>query len=85
MMLHTFIKFKIFKLSLLGALSARLVLTLIAKEMRKNKKRTKPTYSLFLEEYRYYAQNSIITAILYNFRHVTIIHSVFNLFTNWTI
>ncbi len=37
-MLHTFIKFKILKLSLLSALSAGIVLTLIAKEMRKNKK-----------------------------------------------
>ena len=38
MMLHTFIKFKILKLSLLSAFSAGVVLTLIAKEMRKNKK-----------------------------------------------
>lgn len=37
-MLHAFIKFKILKLSLLSALSAGIVLTLIAKEMRKNKK-----------------------------------------------
>ena len=37
-MLHTFIKFKLFKLSLLGALSAGIVITLIAKEMRKNEK-----------------------------------------------
>ena len=37
-MLHTFIKFKILKLSLLSALSAGVVLTLLAKEMRKNKK-----------------------------------------------
>ncbi len=37
-MLHTFIKFKILKLSVLSALSAGVVLTLLAKEMRKNKK-----------------------------------------------
>ena len=37
-MLHTLIKFKILKLSLLSALSAGIVLTLIAKEMRKKKK-----------------------------------------------
>ena len=37
-MLHTFIKFKILKLSLLSALSAGIVLTLVAKEVRKNKK-----------------------------------------------
>ena len=36
-MLHTFIKYKLLKLSLLGALSAAVVVTLIAKEMRKNK------------------------------------------------
>ena len=36
-MVHTFIKFKILKLSLLSALSAGIVLTLIAKEMRENK------------------------------------------------
>ncbi len=37
-MLHTFIKFKLFKLSLLGALSAGVLITLIAKEMCKNEK-----------------------------------------------
>ena len=37
-MLHTFIKFKLFKLSLLGALSAGIIITLIAKEMRKKEK-----------------------------------------------
>ncbi len=37
-MVHTFIKFKLFKHSLLGALSARIIITLIAKEMRKNEK-----------------------------------------------
>ena len=48
-MVHTFIKFKILKLSLLSALSAGIVLTLIAKEMRENKKRTKPTDNFFLK------------------------------------
>ncbi len=38
-MLHTFIKYKLLKLSLLGAFSTVIVLTLIAKEMRKNKKK----------------------------------------------
>ena len=37
-MIHTFIKFKLFKLSLLGALSAGIMITLLAKEIRKNKK-----------------------------------------------
>ena len=37
-MLHTFIKFKLFKFSLLGALSAGIIITLIAKETRKNEK-----------------------------------------------
>ena len=36
-MLHTLIKLKLFKLSLLSALSAGIVITLIAKEIRKNK------------------------------------------------
>ena len=36
-MLHTLIKPKILKLSLLSALSAGIVLAIIAKEMRKNK------------------------------------------------
>ena len=37
-MIHTFIKFKLLKLSLLGALSAGIAITIIAKEIRKNKK-----------------------------------------------
>ena len=37
-MLHTLIKFKLLKLSLVGALSAGVIITLIAKEMRENKK-----------------------------------------------
>ena len=36
-MLHTLIKFKLFKLSLVGALRAGIIITLIAKEMRENK------------------------------------------------
>ena len=37
-MLHHFVKIKLFKLSLLGALSAGIIISLIAKEMCKNKK-----------------------------------------------
>ena len=37
-MLHNFIKFKLFKLSLIGAFSAGIIITVIAKEMGKNKK-----------------------------------------------
>ena len=37
-MLHNFIKIKLFKLSLIGALSAGIIISLIAKEMCKNKK-----------------------------------------------
>ena len=37
-MLDNFIKIKLFKLSLLGALSAGIIISLIAKEMCKNEK-----------------------------------------------
>ena len=37
-MLHTLIKLKLFKLSLLSALSAGIVIALIAKDIRENKK-----------------------------------------------
>ena len=37
-MLHTLIKLKLFKLSLLSALSAGIVIALIAKDIRDNKK-----------------------------------------------
>ena len=37
-MLNTFIKFKLFKLSLIGAFSAGIIIALIAKEMGKNEK-----------------------------------------------
>ena len=64
-MLRNFIKIKLFKLSLLGALSAGII-SLIAKEMFKNEKRTKPTNKcVYSSEYSLDGLNACIMKDLF--------------------